>query len=308
LFTTGPLSFIKSVSPGTIIDYYGLSDRCELLAHHPALSNGTVLAGPITVGDFECYDAQWLIDSVTENCGEDQINVYDALYMSLGIDPSSVPIVFKRPSLALTADDAKDLNGFFYHVQQATSIDLRVTDYYVVAPLCNSSLRSAPYATWLEIIKELRQSKPVVVVGHAHQKVPHVDMSLAEFTRSLDAMAKGGGIVNAIASAPTRLLASIISRAQAAITLDSGPLYIAQALRVPAVSLWGTHDPSSRIGYDKDYMALAMWTREACPASPCWAFSGWPVERCPGGVQQGCCAPLAAVNPSAVVNMVTKLA
>jgi hypothetical protein len=41
-----------------------------------------------------------------------------------------------------------------------------------------------------------------------------------------------------------------------------------------------------RLGYDQDYLELAVWQRKLCPASPCYAHSGFPVERCPLGAQQ----------------------
>ncbi|HNL70532.1 MAG TPA: glycosyltransferase family 9 protein, partial [Leptospiraceae bacterium] len=61
-----------------------------------------------------------------------------------------------------------------------------------------------------------------------------------------------------------------------AVTLDSGLLYVAEALRVPTISLWGTHAPAVRLGYDPAYMDLAIWPRENCGAAPCFAYANFP--------------------------------
>ena len=82
------------------------------------------------------------------------------------------------------------------------------------------------------------------------------------------------------------------------------PIYIAQALKVPAISLWGTHAPASRIGYDKNMMDLAIWKQEACQYAPCFAFGGFPVNKCPFGGEQTCCEVLASITPDDVLKKV----
>jgi hypothetical protein len=89
--------------------------------------------------------------------------------------------------------------------------------------------------------------------------------------------------------------------------MDSGPLYIAQALRVPAVSVWGTHHPGVRIGYDNDYMELAVWNHEVCKWSPCYAYAGFPDGKCPNGSKQMTCEVLNTVTPQHVMDRLDKV-
>jgi hypothetical protein len=84
--------------------------------------------------------------------------------------------------------------------------------------------------------------------------------------------------------------------------MDSGPLYIAQALNVPAISVWGPHDPRVRIGYDKPYMDLAVWNKGACRHAPCFAYQGFPIHKCPSGAQQLLCEPLKQVDTGEILS------
>lgn len=95
---------------------------------------------------------------------------------------------------------------------------------------------------------------------------------------------------------PFRQVAGLAGRSNCFIGLDSGLLYAAQALRAPAVSVWGTHHPGVRLGYDRAYMDLAIHKTAACPSAPCYAFRAWPHERCPEGQAQTVCACLKDVT------------
>jgi len=310
LFLTGPMEYIRHISGASAkIDLYGLTDRHQILWWHQALEHKAVLAGPSMYDDLPQYDYHWFIDHATE-CNEepdrDHPNVYDALYRQVGIDPASVPAEFKRPTLYLVEKDFQDLDAFYFHIYRATGLDVRSTPYYVVAPLANSSLRSVPYTLWLETIQELAKARPVIVIGQTHGKIPATDMPFIEFQQRLAALAQGGNkIISCLGAVPLRVTAGLISRAVCLVTLDSGMLYVAQALRRPAVSLWGTHNPRSRLGYDKAYMDLAIWHKAACKHSPCYAYAAWPTAKCPGGDSQRICHPLAAVSASDILGKVT---
>jgi len=100
------------------------------------------------------------------------------------------------------------------------------------------------------------------------------------------------------------VLMALLARSFCAITLDSAPLYLAQAVGAPAISLWGTHAPATRIGYDKNYMDLAIWQQDACQFSPCFAYGQFPVNKCPQGVRQACCEVIGAVTADDVLKKV----
>ena len=301
LFMTGPMSFLQFISGGKCkMDTFALADRGAVLNNHPALRYGAPFYGPLRYEDLAIYDQHLLIDTVTEYTDDTaQPNVYDAIYATMGIDPTTVPSAYKRPSITLTNDDLKDVDQFFYYTWAEKKVDLRQTGYYVIAPSARGSLRVAPYATWLKVIDELSKRRPVVVVGDASERMPAPDMTYGEFVSRIPT---SNNVVNAIGRTPIRVLMSLVQRATAVGCLDSGVLYIAQALRVPAVSIWGPHDPKTRIGYDADYMANAVWNKEVCRHSPCYAFAKFPVDKCPMESSQTVCHPLLTVAPEAIIS------
>jgi ADP-heptose:LPS heptosyltransferase len=303
LFLTGPMNYLKFLSGGSVsIDAYALADRGVILANHPALQHKATLAGPLHYDDLQHYDYHWFVDTATEYDEEqDQLNVYDALYKTMGLDPASVPAEYKRPNIVMEDADIKNLDQFLYFTWLEKKLDLRKSGYYVVAPLARGSLRAASYQMWLDVINQLKIRRPVVVVGSLDGRVPTTDMEAGEFNQHINQA--GSNVVNAMRNPamPLRVLASIISRATAVGCLDSGPLYVAQSLRVPAVSVWGPHDPGVRIGYDPDYMNMAVWHQGACRRCPCYSYDRFPHEKCPNGSDQRICEPLRTVDPKAVL-------
>ena len=304
LFTTGPLNYLHHLAGGDLyVDYYALSSRGRVLTGNPVLAHKTALAGPLHLDDLRNYDYHWMIDTGTEyNEEADQLNVYDALFRQLGINPNTVDSKWKRPSAYLSTDDLKNFDQFLYYIHEERQVDLRSVPYYVVAPLSYGSLRVMDYRIWLEVINMLSQRRPVVVVGHLSDRLPATSMTVGEFSQRLDGM--GEKVINVMGNTPERVMMSVIAGAKCVVCLDSAPLYIAQAFRTPAVSIWGTHDPGVRIGYDKDYMELAVWNRSACRFSPCFAYAKFPEKKCPNGANQDVCEPLATVNPDSIMEKV----
>jgi hypothetical protein len=300
LFLTGPLSFMQNASGNNVkIDVYALADRGAVLNNHPALHLGTTLHGPLFYDDFGLYNYQWMIQTVTE-CNEepDQLNVYDALFKQLGFDPGEIDPKYKRPSARLVDDDFRSLDQVFYHIWQHKKVDFRRVGYYVVAPFAAATLRSMNYSTWVTIIKELSAKRPVIVTGAANNRHPDMDISAGEFQAQISNLPN---VVNAIGATPIRTAMALISKAVAVFTLDTGSLYIAQALGVPTVSIWGSHDPGVRLGYDKDYMDLTIWKQPACRMSPCFAYASFPEHKCSMGIHQQACDVLSAVTPEDVL-------
>lgn len=303
LFLTGPLNYMRFLSGGEVnVDMYALADRGVILANHPALRFKATLAGPLSYDDLPSYDYHWFVDTVTEYDEEpDQLNVYDALYRSLGFEPAEVPAEYKRPSLVLDQNDEKNLDQFLYFVFLEKKLDLRKTGYYVIAPFARGSLRAGSYVTWLTVIEQLAKRRPVVIMGTLDGRVPDTDISAGTFNEQLNSL--GTNVINALRSPamPMRMMPAIISKAVAVGCMDSGPLYVAQALGVPAVSLWGPHDPRVRIGYDKRYMDLAIWNTHACRRTPCYAYDRFPVAKCPLGEQQRVCEVLRTIEPATIL-------
>lgn len=305
LFLTGPFAWLHYITGSDIkIHVYAFSDRGQVLQNCPHIDHGTVLVGPTHYADFAEYDAQWLINSVTESSAEqDQLNVYDALFTQIGVDPSTVDPRFKRPHVRIDTGELTALYQFFHTVWSERQFDLRKTGYYVLAPLTHSALRLAPYSYWIALAKELSRRRPVIVIGQQHEALPDSDISAGEFLTHMSEA--GHQVINLVdRGLALRSVMALISQATALIGLDSGPLYIAQGCRVPAVSIWGPHDPGVRIGYDPDYMALAVWNQEFCQNSPCFAFGRFPIQKCPDGAGQKICQVLRAITVESVLEKV----
>ena len=302
LFMTGPMNYMHFATGGDIkIDTYALADRGMVLNYHPALRYSAPMAGPLRYDDLQFYDYHWMVDTVTEYDEEhDQQNVYDSLYSQLGFDPATIPATYKRPTAQLVKDDQNNLDQFLYFVWLEKKLDLRKTGYYVIAPFARGSLRSMAYGAWLTIIRDLATRRPVVVVGNMTDRMPETDMSAGEFNQHVTQ--SGANVVNAIGNTPLRVMMAVISKATAVGCMDSGPLYIAQALNVPAISVWGPHDPRVRIGYDKAYMDLAIWNQKACRHSPCFAYATFPEHKCPSGAAQTVCEVLKGIDTVAVLD------
>lgn len=296
LFLTGPLAFLNHISGNAVsIDVMAFADRGVVLTHSPLIANKCVKCGPLEHDHLRMYNYHWLVNTVTEqNTEGDQLNVYDALYQQLGFDPQDIEPQWKRPSATLMAEDFQNLDRFYRHVWDSRKVDLRRIGYFVVAPFANATLRCMNYGRWLEIIKALGTRRPVVVVGNSSLRLPDTDMSAGQFSQAVANL--GGGIFNAVDSTTLRVLMALIARSTGIVCMDSAPLYMAQALNTPAISIWGTHAPACRIGYDKNCMDLAIWKQSACEWSPCFAYGKFPVDKCPDGLRQTSCAVTADVS------------
>lgn len=308
LFLTGPFAFMHHVTGGEVkIHTYAFSDRGSVLQNSPYLEHGTVFVGPTHYNDFADYHYQWLVSTVTEENEEaDQLNVYDALYQQIGINPDQVDPKYKRPQVHISEQDVLDLHEFYHAIWQDRQYDLRKTGYYVLAPLCHSPLRTAPYQMWLDLARELSRSRPVFFIGQTTIPLPDLDISAGEFTTKTQEL--GNNVVSLLGHRlRLRSVMALISRATAFIGLDSGPLYIAQGCRVPSVSIWGPHDPGVRLGYDPDYMDLAVWNDTFCRSAPCFAYGKFPSKKCPEGSRQEICQCLRGTSVHDVLHRVNRI-
>jgi ADP-heptose:LPS heptosyltransferase len=309
LFLTGPLSYLYHISGANLqIDLFAFSDRGTVLTHAPFLHNQTVCCGPLEYDHLRMYNYHWLVGSVTE-CDEeaDQLNVYDALFRQIGCEPSAIDARWKRPAATLVSEDYQHLDALLkWTFNKTKTVDLRRLPYYVVAPFSNASLRSAPYSLWFKLIRQLSQRRPVVVVGTSTMRLPDTDMSAGQFIQGVENF--GGGVINLVDRTPSaRLLMALVARAKAVVCLDSAPLYLAQATGTPAISLWGSHDPGARIGYDERYMRYALWNQQSCNCAPCYAYSQFPANKCPDGQRQKTCECLASLTEEQVLKTMDAL-
>ena len=307
LFMTGPMAFFNHVCGRTVkIDLYALSDRGQVLTHNDDLNNGCVLLGPLEYDHMRHYESHWFVENVTEYDSEpDQLNVYDALYRQLGFDPATIDSRWKKPRAVCVPADYRHLDQLLKMIWVQKKIDLRRTGYYVVCPFASATIRTMDYTRWLDIIKVLSARRPTIVVGTSRQRLPDCGIGAGTFIQQMAGL--GGNVINAVDGTPLRVLMALISRAKAYVGLDSGPLYIAQALRTPAISLWGSHHPGVRLQYDQDYMDLAIWKKQGCPAAPCFSYLDFPAHLCAHGRHQMECDVFAQATANDVLEKLNKI-
>lgn len=299
IFLSGPLMYLNHITSGKLeVDLYGLNEKSQVLDNHPALTFGTPLRGPLLYDALQYYDFHWLLKSVTEyNEEPDQPNVYDALFMSMGLDPKMIDPRWKRPYITLTQQDQKNFDTFLFFLWNKTKVDFRRAGYYVVAPHCFSNLRAAPYKMWLECIHRMAPHRPVLMIG-SDGPAPSTDMAYGDFLNQAQEIK---GVFSLQGETPLRNMMSLIKNATALLTLDTAPLYIAQAFRTPTVSIWGPHDPKVRLRYDPEFLKNAVWKKSECLAAPCYQYRGFG-DKCPEGPQQRVCDVLKSVSATDVID------
>jgi ADP-heptose:LPS heptosyltransferase len=311
LFVTGPVSYIQHMNLHSVqIYWHAPAEKGQVLHGNPDLKFEMPISGPVLYDVLPSYRYHWFIESASEYDEEpEQENVYDVLFKQIGVDPDKVDPKFKRPKVKATVADSKRVDEFFRLLYFERSVDWRKIPYVVVSPLTISSLRSLNYVTWLSIIEELAKSVNVLVIGQAPNNIaPDAGISFAEFHERLGVLSsQKKEIINLIGRVPMRLAMGLLLNSAGLVTLDSGLLYVAQGLRVPAISIWGPQHPKTRIGYDPSYMDLAIWKPETCPAAPCFAYREFPKHKCVQGENQKLCEPLSQVRVEDVMVKVEKM-
>ncbi|MCX7970384.1 MAG: glycosyltransferase family 9 protein [Negativicutes bacterium] len=158
----------------------------------------------------------------------------------------------------------------------AARLGVRPGDYVVLCPY-----GSYPRKQWRE--ENYRQllgclagcGLTTVLVGDRRQKAQLEGLAAgADWGRCRPVVAAG--------SLDLAELAGLISRARLVVSIDTGPMHIAEALGVPLVAifgptdpfLWGPRGPGSTVVYRHGY-CQPCYNRRACPGEPC--LSGLPL-------------------------------
>jgi hypothetical protein len=102
-----------------------------------------------------------------------------------------------------------------------------------------------------------------------------------------------------------RELWALTAKAAVVIAPDSLMVHAAGCQDVPCVGLWGLVNPANRTKYYKNHAAI--WKREACPFSPCYAYGGQFPRYCPPRPSRSVCECLGAISPADVIEAVKKI-
>lgn len=298
LFLSGIFAYLQSRADNRMrLHTYTSTTNAQIFKNNECLEHKMAFTGPMEYDALSQYDFHWYIDAATEfSEDKDQLNSYDSLLNQLGIDWTTVRPEFKRPRVHLSWEDKQMIGDFYRHCKTHGDLNLSESGFYVIAPFTNSVMRTGSYRLWLDLIGQLSKKKPVVVIGVPGKFIHGTDISGEQFISEVENF-PSDNVVSMIGQQLTvRLTLAILAEADALFCLDSGPLFMAQASRTPAISLWGIHDPFVRIGYDPEYMELAIWNKESCHHSPCYVFDAFPEHKCPQGANQKLCSVLGSVN------------
>lgn len=214
------------------------------------------------------YDAQhagwfltWAAGHVRDGIKHETLNHLEVL-RPWGMDASCLSAADLRLRLTPPADAAASFE------EKAARWGLADNaGYYVLCPLGSYERKNLPLPLAVQLIRKLESEKPVYLIGGSKDEA------------ALTAMARAGHIggervLAGRLSLPE--LAVFLQRAAAMVSVDTGPMHMAQAVQCPVVAVFGPTDPV--IWGPQNADSRTIYTAEPC--SPCWGRGECRGARC----------------------------
>lgn len=135
--------------------------------------------------------------------------------------------------------------------------DIEKGKYYVVCPMGSYERKNMPISMAAQLIRDIKNTYPVYLIGGTKEKI------------ELMGYAQAGQLSEAHVFAGTldlQELAVFIKNAAGMVTVDTGPMHIAQAVDCPTIAVFGPTDPT--VWGPRNENSCYIYTREQC--SPCW--------------------------------------
>ena len=167
-------------------------------------------------------------------------------------------------SLAL-APSQENIASFEVKAQELSLADKG--EYFVICPMGSYVRKNLPLPLALQLIRKLEEEKPVYLIGGPGEKTV------------LEVMAKAGRLPAGRVLAGTLNLpelAVFLQRARAMISVDTGPMHMAQAVQCPTVAVFGPTDPV--VWGPCNSNSQVVYRGEEC--SPCWGKGECSNNRC----------------------------
>ncbi len=123
-------------------------------------------------------------------------------------------------------------------------------DYVVISPFSNFPLKEWSLENWNELIKKL--DTKIVITG------------TKEDLKKAEGLIKNKKVINLVGETSLRELMGVIKGAKLVIANDSSPVHIANALGVPAITVYTA--TSSKYGF---YPLIGAYLDNPAPCSPC---------------------------------------
>lgn len=214
------------------------------------------------------YDAQhagwfltWAASHVREGIKHETLNHLEVL-RPWGMDASYL----SAGELRLRLEPPKEAVEAFE--EKAAQWELAAKGgYYVLCPLGSYARKNLPLPLAVQLIRQLEAEKPVYLIGGPQEEA------------ALTAMAKAGHIGGERVLAGRLALpelAVFLQRAAAMVSVDTGPMHIAQGVQCPVVAVFGPTDPA--VWGPQNDNSRTIYLAEPC--SPCWGRGECRGARC----------------------------
>lgn len=152
--------------------------------------------------------------------------------------------------------------------QKAKALSLPASgDYFVICPMGSYERKNLPLPLAVRLIRKLDAERPVYLIGGHGEKTV------------LTAMAKAGRLPEErVLAGALNLpeLAVFLQRAKAMVSVDTGPMHMAQAVNCPTVAVFGPTDPA--VWGPVNPNSQLVYAGEKC--SPCWGKGECNHNRC----------------------------
>ena len=212
------------------------------------------------------YDAQhagwfltWAASHIRDGIKHESLNHLEVL-KPWGIDDKSLD----EEALQLRLVPGRDAEASFEAKAEKWQMP---GEYYVMCPIGSYDRKNLPLPLAVQLIRQLDEKKPVYLIGGRGEKA------------ALSAMARAGHIGEdrvLAGSLSLQELAVFLQRAAALVSVDTGPMHIAQAVQCPTVAVFGPTLPA--VWGPQNSNSRTVYLAEDC--SPCWGKGECNGSRC----------------------------
>lgn len=289
----------------------------------------SIQALPMQYEQFRMFD-YWVMLEAVVNTDEhqDQQHPLDVMLNKVGIDPATVDAKMKvvRPNFtflemqATGAFQGKKLGMY----QLSAANQVRCLPPNDSAFILSKVADAYPDIHWLALYDEFIPEpyrKAVMCAkcgGTGKVEKPAEATPVTENGTNVTApppvhdicpKCKGSGTlrpnIQLYCASALRELWALTTKVSVVIAPDSMMVHVAGCMDVPCVGLWGLCNPANRVKYYKNH--VPVWKREACPFSPCFAYSGVFPKYCPPRPNRNVCECLGAISPQDVIDACKQL-
>lgn len=166
------------------------------------------------------------------------------------------PLGFSVTDYTLQLCPSEEAEKAFAQKKQGYALPQK-DEYYVLCPLGSYERKNLPVPLAVQLIRAMEREKPVFLIGGKGE------------TAALSAIARAGHIGKERILAGTLTLpelAIFLREAAAMVSVDTGPMHIAQAMSCPTVAVFGPTDPE--VWGPRNANSRTVYLKDEC--SPCW--------------------------------------